>query len=317
LGDFVVLFSWRLSRRPPSRRYPFGLAKFETVGTGLVAILLIGGALGIGSHSLSLLLSALSDTAMAVPVGPLQAALLKITAAAHNIPGIGHIGHSHSHAAHALDMNAAWFAAASVVSKEWLFRITRTVAVQENSPVLLANAYHHRSDAYSSVVALVAILGSGWFPALPLDPIGGARLVKRQGPIVYVLTSWTGLLVSVVILQQGLQIFKGAFWEMTDASAPESVLRSLSRSLDKLLEDPHLKTSFLHTHNLRARRAGSHLFVNLSVGVPGDLTAIQLEQLEKRIVTALKAERKDVKEVQIQYEVTTLRDDRPEGTPSL
>ena len=183
--------------------------------------------------------------------------------------------------------------------------------------MLLANAYHHRSDAYSSVVALVAILGSGWFPALPLDPIGGARVVKRQRPTVYVLMSWTGLLVSVVILQQGLQIFKGAFWEMTDASAPESVLRSLSRPLDKLLEDPRLKTSFLHTRNLRARRAGSHLFVNLSVGVPGDLTAIQLGQLEKRIVTALKAERKDVKEVQIQYEVTTVRHDRPEGTPSL
>jgi divalent metal cation (Fe/Co/Zn/Cd) transporter len=180
LGDFVVLVSWRLSRLPPSRRYPFGLAKFETVGTGLVAILLIGGALGIGSHSLSLLFSALAETAQAVPEGPLHTALLNLTAAAHNIPGIGHIGHSHSHAAHALDLNAAWFAAASVVSKEWLFRITRKVAAQENSPVLMANAYHHRSDAYSSVVAFVAILGSGWFPALPLDPIGGASLAEGR-----------------------------------------------------------------------------------------------------------------------------------------
>jgi len=81
LGDFVVLFSWHLSRRPPSRRYPFGLAKFETVGTGLVAILLLGGALGIGSHSLSLLFSAL-----AVPEGPLRTALLGATAGAHNVP---------------------------------------------------------------------------------------------------------------------------------------------------------------------------------------------------------------------------------------
>ena len=175
LGDFVVLFSWRLSRRPPSRRYPYGLAKFETVGTGLVSLLLIAGALGIGSHSLVLLLSVLSETALTVPAGPLQTAMLNVTAAAHSVPGLGHIAHSHGHA-HALDLNAAWFAAVSIVSKEWLFRITRKVAEQENSPVLLANAYHHRSDAYSSVVALVAILGSGWFPALPLDPIGGASL---------------------------------------------------------------------------------------------------------------------------------------------
>ena len=90
---------------------------------------------------------------------------------------------------------------------------------------------------------------------------------------------------------------------MTDASAPDTVLRSLSHSLDKLLEDPHLKTSFLHVRNLRARRAGSQLFVNLTAGVPGDLTAIQLDQLETRIVAVLKAERKDVKEVHVRYEV--------------
>ncbi|KAI0276403.1 hypothetical protein BGY98DRAFT_881756, partial [Russula aff. rugulosa BPL654] len=58
----------------------------------------------------------------------------------------------------------------------WLFRITCRVADQENSPVLLANAYHHRSDAYSVVVVLVAILGSVWFPVLPLDPIGGVYI---------------------------------------------------------------------------------------------------------------------------------------------
>ena len=182
LGDFVILFSWQLSRQPPSPCYPFGLAKFKTVGTGLVSILLIAGSLdiGIGSHSLSLLLSVLSETALSLPTGPLQTALLSITAAAPNVPGLGLIAaHSHSHVhghGHVLDLNAAWFAAASIVSKEWLFRITRKVADQENSPVLLANAYHHRSDAYSSVVALVAILGSGWFPALPLDPIGGAYM---------------------------------------------------------------------------------------------------------------------------------------------
>ena len=95
---------------------------------------------------------------------------------------------------------------------------------------------------------------------------------------------------------------------MTDASAPEPVLRSLSRSLDKLREDPHLKSTFLHVRNLRARRAGSQLFVNLSVGVPGILTAFQLNQLEKQIVAALKAERKDVKEVQIQFEVIPVKD---------
>ncbi|KAI0268679.1 cation efflux family-domain-containing protein [Gloeopeniophorella convolvens] len=285
LGDFVVLFSWRLSRRPPSTRYPFGLAKFETVGTTLVAILLIGCAVGIGAHALSLLFTALSETVATLPEGPLQTALSNVTAAAHNIPAIGHTGHSHAHA-HALDPNAAWFAAASVVSKEWLFRITRKVADQENSPVLLANAYHHRSDAYSSVVALVAIMGSSWFPALPLDPIGG-------------------LLVAIVILRQGTSILGGAIGEMTDASVPHSVLHALERPLDKFAQNPPSACAFFQAHHLRARRAGSQLFVNLSVDVPEDLTVSQLNMLEKDIVAALIAERKDVKDVQIQFKAVS------------
>ena len=92
---------------------------------------------------------------------------------------------------------------------------------------------------------------------------------------------------------------------MTDASAPEPVLRSLSGSLDKLREDPHLKSSFLYFRSLRARRAGSQLFVDLHVGVPGSLTAFELSQLEEKVVAALKAERKDVKEVHVQFEVVS------------
>ena len=92
---------------------------------------------------------------------------------------------------------------------------------------------------------------------------------------------------------------------MTDASGPEPVLRSLSGSIDKPREDPHIKSSFLHFHGLHAWRAGSQLFVDLHVGVPGTLMAFELSQLEEQIVAALKAERKDVKEVQIQFEVVS------------
>jgi divalent metal cation (Fe/Co/Zn/Cd) transporter len=119
------------------------------------------------------------------------------------------------------------------------------------------------------------------------------------------ISFWIGFLVSIVIFQQGLSIFKGAFREMTDASAPEPVLRSLSHSLDKLREDPQLVSSFLHVRGLRARRAGSHLFVNLHVGVPATLTAFELNRLEEQIAAALKAVRKDVKEVQVRFEVVS------------
>jgi len=167
LGDFVTLFCWRLSRKPPSARYPYGFAKFETFGTTTISILLIGGALGIGFHSYHLLIHALGHSVLTLPPGPLHDIVQYITSTAPVFPFVGH-GHVHS-----VDPNAAWFAGLSVLLKEWLYRITKVVADEEKSPVLLANAIHHRSDAYSSLVAFFAILGSWFFPALPLDPIGG------------------------------------------------------------------------------------------------------------------------------------------------
>ena len=167
LGDFVTLFCWRLSRKPPSERYPYGFAKFETVGTTIISILLVGGALGIGFHSYHLLIAGLAETASTLPAGPWRELLADITSVVPSAPDI-----SHTHV-HSVDPNAAWFAAIGVLSKEWLYRITKAVADEEKSPVLLANAIHHRSDAYSSLVAFLAILGSLVFPAIPLDPIGG------------------------------------------------------------------------------------------------------------------------------------------------
>ena len=173
----MTLFAWKLSQKPPSQKYPYGFGKFETLGTITISLLLTGGALGIGFHSYNLLIDALTPTISAVPPGIIQ----DVFQAVQNLP-VPEIGHAHTHAtpghdAHAhgsvLDPNAAWFAAIGVLSKEWLYRITKKVADEERSSVLLANAIHHRSDAYSSMVALVAILGNWYFPALPLDPIGG------------------------------------------------------------------------------------------------------------------------------------------------
>ncbi|KAI0315141.1 cation efflux family-domain-containing protein [Amylostereum chailletii] len=281
LGDFVVLFSWRLSRRPPSARYPYGLAKFETIGTTLVALLLLGGALGIGAHSFLLLFATLSETSAALGADALHDALENVTAAAGHLPALLSHAHADAHGEGLLDPNAAWFAAASIVGKEWLFRITRKVAREENSPVLMANAYHHRSDAYTSVVALAAIMGSSWFPSLPLDPIGG-------------------VLVSIVILRQGLSIFAGAAKELTDAGASPATLRALASALDPLVA-PTPDALVLKVHELRARRAGSQLFVDLAARVPAETDVRRLNEVEQEIVAALKGARRDVKDVTVRF----------------
>ncbi|KAF8070521.1 CDF-like metal transporter [Lyophyllum atratum] len=277
LGDFVTLFCWRLSRKPPSERYPYGFAKIETVGTSIISILLVGGALGIGFHSYHLLIAALSHSASTLPAGPLQEILTTVASVAPTAPVVGH-GH-----VHAVDPNAAWFALISVIAKEWLYRITKVVADEEKSPVLLANAIHHRSDAYSSLVAFFAILGTWFFPALPLDPIGG-------------------LLVSFVILRQGLDLLIGAWGDLTDAGVPPKTRRSIERSLKPLLSSSNPASPLLNVRDLQARRSGSLMFVDLTAVVPGRMSVRDASVLDETIARTLKAARKEIAEVRVKFQ---------------
>ncbi|KAL1748828.1 cation efflux protein [Schizophyllum fasciatum] len=282
LGDFVVLICWRLSRKPSSERYPFGYAKWESVGTTTVSLLLIGGALGIGFHSYHLLLHALSDAAATMPAGPLHTMLVNVTSVAPDVPEILVEEHTHG-----VDVNAAWFAGLSIVAKEVLYRATKKVALEEQSPVLLANAVHHRSDVYGSAVALFAILGSWVWPALPLDPLGG-------------------LLVSVVILKQGFDLLIGSWNDLIDRGVSSSTRTSLRKSLEPLVvsratADPEI-AALLDVKDIRARRAGSVMYVDLTAVVPGSTTISGAATLEYKISDTLRKAKKEITDVRVRFE---------------
>lgn len=152
---------------------------------------MIGAALAIGHHSFNTVLHVLESNIETMPPGTAHDVFSSIVSTNMTVldalAGILPHSHSHAHAPHVhegvilVDPNAAWFAAISVLVKEWVYRVTKKVADEEKSPVLDANAQHHRSDAYSSAVALVAILGSWAIPGLPLDAVGG-MLVSAYFP---------------------------------------------------------------------------------------------------------------------------------------
>ncbi|KAH9910632.1 cation efflux family-domain-containing protein [Fomitopsis serialis] len=283
LGDFVTLATWKVSRKPPSERYPYGFGKFEVLGSVTVSLLLTGGALGIGYHSLTLLLEALSHAA-----GPVHDVASTV---AQTLPAAGAHGHGHGHA---LDPNAAWFALASVLGKEWLYRATKRVADDERSPVLHANALHHRSDVYGSGVALLAILGTWWFPHLPLDPIGG-------------------ILVSILIVRQSWGILAGGFHQLTDGGVSAGTRHSLVESLTPILPStassltPSATQIQTHTEDLlgirdvRAMRAGGLMFVDLVAEVPRTLSVEETSRLEAQIMRSLKGARREVTEVRVRF----------------
>ena len=153
VSDSVTVLAVRLSRAPPDDDHPYGHGRYETVGaltvSGLVA--LSGGAIGVHSYEALLAVASAGSAAAQVEGAPLPL--------------------------------AAAVACAAILSKEALFQQTRLVAQRTRSDSLLANAWHHRSDALSSVVALGGVGGA--LAGLPLlDPMAGlvvAGLVLKTG----------------------------------------------------------------------------------------------------------------------------------------
>ncbi|CAI4676876.1 CPA_1a_G0042600.mRNA.1.CDS.1 [Saccharomyces cerevisiae] len=157
VSDLLTLLSVGLAANKPTADYPYGYGKIETVGSLAVSTILAMAGISIGWSSLCAL------------VGPVIPHTI--------IDTIGNLGHTHTYSEDIIedvtDINAAWIAAASIAAKEWIFRATRKIAINTNSNVLMANAWHHRVDSLTSLVALVAISTGYLVNIQSLDTIGG------------------------------------------------------------------------------------------------------------------------------------------------
>ena len=124
-----------------------------------------------------------------------------------------------------------------------------------------------------------------------------------------------GLLVSIVILQQGFSLFASAFGDLTDAGISPRTHRSLTRVLEPLVNSPTSSSTPssppslspqsqppLHAiRHLRAKRAGSLIFVDLTADVAGSLSVRETSDLEAKITNTLKEARKEIAEVRVQF----------------
>lgn len=121
-SDWVVLAVMRLSRKEPDADYPYGHQRIETLGTLVLGSILIAVGAALAWENI---LRLLSGEAQLVPGWPVLVA-----------------------------------AAASVAGKEWIYRYTRHVGMKIRSDLIIANAWHSRTDAFSSVVVLVSTIGA-------------------------------------------------------------------------------------------------------------------------------------------------------------
>jgi cation diffusion facilitator family transporter len=207
VGDFVVLFANHHSQKDADEDHPYGHQRFETAASMVLGVLLIIVALGM-----------------------LWAAFEKLKTP-EDIPTV--------HGA------ALWVVGVALISKELLFRYMLKIAKRVKSSMLVANAWHARSDAASSLVVAVGIAGNlAGYPIL--DPIAA-------------------LFVGLMIGKMGWSFGASAFHDLMDRSADEQEVAAISATL---LETPGV----LGVHDVRTRKMGDMILVDAHIEVDANLT---------------------------------------------
>ncbi|KAI7751427.1 hypothetical protein M8C21_008220 [Ambrosia artemisiifolia] len=247
----VALLSYKASRVPKDKEHPYGHGKFETLGAlGISGVLLLTAG-GIAWHALDVLMGVLST---ASEVANQQA-------------------HNHSHH-HGIDMDHPILALnttiVAIAVKEGLYWMTKRAGERTGSGLMKANAWHHRADAVSSLVALIGVGGS----------ILGVRF----------LDPLAGLVVSGMILKAGLQTGYQSILELVDAAIPSQQL------------DPIRKTGCRH---LRGRRAGSSLYLDVKIEVDPFCSISIAHQIGESVRYQVQSSHPEVSEVFIQLEPAT------------
>ena len=212
ITDIVVLVCVGISARPQDSTHDYGHGKFETLATFFIGLALAAAAIGIVVNGAVKFASWLNGEELAAP-GTL----------------------------------ALWAALISIVVKEILYRYTASKGRKLESPAVVANAWHHRSDALSSIAAAVGI--------------GGAILLGKCWTVLDPLAS---IVVGAMLLKVAWELVKPSLGELTEKSLPEETEKEI---LDIICSDPAVS----HPHNLRTRRIGNRIAIEVHVRMDGDM----------------------------------------------
>jgi len=231
VSDGVTLVAMRVARLPADGNHLFGHGRVEAIGTLGVSTLLMGAAAGIVVHSYH----------AASELLPLGAAAELAASAAATSPAL---------------LGAFATAVVAIGAKEWLFRWTAAVASRVSSSTLQANAWHHRSDAFSSVVAAAGIAGS----------LAGVPLVDPAG----------GVVVAAMIAKQAVDMGVGALRELSDEAADDATTEAIKRALAEAAP-----REILSLRRLRTRVLGHYVAAEAEIGVRPSTTLTAADALAR------------------------------------
>jgi len=237
ISSIGVLIGNKIAKTPNDKEHNYGHEKAETLVSFLLSMLLIGVALKISLNGINSLIHL--DDVQVPTFLPLIISVISI--------GV----------------------------KEYQYKITIKVAKKINSPSLKADAWHHRSDALSSVAAFIGI--------------GGSLLgFKALDPIATVVV---GLFVAKV----GLDIFKDAINELMDYSIDEN-------DESQIITIANCTDGVLNIGELRTRKHGSMAYVDLTICVNKDLTVLQGHEIANKLEISILEELQIVKGITVHVE---------------
>ena len=219
ITDVIVLLFVKLSSKPEDSDHDYGHGKYETLATSLIGLALM--FVGV-----MIMYNGVCSIASAIMGSPLPQ------------PG----------------MIAMAAALVSIALKEWAYRFTAKVGRECESQAVVANAWHHRSDALSSIGTAVGI--------------GGAILLGEKWAV---LDPIAAVVVSVFIIRTAWQLTKQSAGELLEQSLPADMEREI---VDIVAREP--MTS--EVHHLRTRRIGSHIAIEMHLRMPGDISLYESHQ---------------------------------------
>lgn len=227
--DILVLVFVSISAKPQDQSHDYGHGKFETIASFLIALALMAAATGIVVSGTMKFLSWLDGNELKTP---------------------GWI--------------ALWAALLSIAIKELLYQYTMHRARKLDSQVMVANAWHHRSDSLSSIGAAIGIglaiwLGQRW---TVLDPLAS-------------------IVVGLMLVKVAYELLKTSMGELTECSLPEETENEIIEIILSFNDVGQL-------HNLRTRRIGNRIAIEAHVRMDGQLPLYVVHERATTIEQKLK-----------------------------
>ena len=229
LSDVVVLVFVRISGKGRDKNHDYGHGKFETFATMIISLMLLVVGANLMSSGIASIKKILGGESVEAP-----------------------------------GMIALWAALLSIVSKEILYRYTAVQGRKLDSPMMVANAWHHRSDALSSVGSLLGI--------------GGAILL---GDKFVILDPLTGCVISIFIIVMAVRMSIPAIKELLDVSLPDEMEDEIERTAKGV-------PGVVDLHELKTRREGPGIVLEGHLVLHSDISLEQAHSISKQVERALR-----------------------------